>query len=256
MTKLKIKNIFSLLASFLLTILIASPVSAEMSNTTLDELYANGVYYYNPEGTTSSCVTGSVNLAGATYEEWVWSGLISLGFTETQAAGIMGNMDHESNYLNPVQHEAQFQSRGWDTAYNDTSISYGVGLIQWSWGRRVEFLHSINDNYPNLIQYFKDIETYSKGYTISGQKFVELVGENIANKSTPQNLTFSKTNPKIAKNPVTRNFATKVQLLKKPQNHTASTLNVEVTPIQDALNQPKNTIINSAGKPSVLLMVA
>ena len=66
MTKLKIKNIFSLLASFLLTILITSPVSAEMSNTTLDELYANGVYYYNPEGTINSCVTGSVNLAGAT----------------------------------------------------------------------------------------------------------------------------------------------------------------------------------------------
>lgn len=192
MTKLKIKNIFSLLASFLLTILIASPVSAEMSNTTLDELYANGVYYYNPEGTTSSCVTGSVNLAGATYEEWVWSGLISLGFTETQAAGIMGNMDHESNYLNPVQHEAQFQSRGWDTAYNDTSISYGVGLIQWSWGRRVEFLHSINDNYPNLIQYFKDIETYSKGYTISGQKFVELVGENIAKQIYAAELDFLK----------------------------------------------------------------
>ena len=192
MIKTKIKNVFNLIISFLLTILITSPVSAGMSNTTLDELYANGVYYYNPEGIIGACATGSVNLAGSNYEEWVWSGLISIGFTETQAAGIMGNMDHESNYLNPVQHEAQFQNRGWDTTYNDASISYGVGLIQWSWGRRVQLLHSINDNYPDLIQYFKNIERYSKGYTIDGKKFVELVGENIAKQIYAAELDFLK----------------------------------------------------------------
>ena len=143
--KTRLRILLSLILTFSL---ITSPVSAEMSDTTLNNLYDNRAFYYNPEGTVSSCVTGSTNLAGSNYEEWVWSGLISLGFNEIQTAGIMGNMARESNYLNPVQHEGTFQNRGWEITYNDTSISYGIGLIQWSFGRRVGLLHSINDNAP------------------------------------------------------------------------------------------------------------
>lgn len=188
--KTRLRILLSLILTFSL---ITSPVSAEMSDTTLNNLYDNRAFYYNPEGTVSSCVTGSTNLAGSNYEEWVWSGLISLGFNEIQTAGIMGNMARESNYLNPVQHEGTFQNRGWEITYNDTSISYGIGLIQWSFGRRVGLLHSINDNAPELLKYFQEVSTYSKGYTVDGAKFVELAGEDVAKQIYAFELDYLKT---------------------------------------------------------------
>lgn len=188
----KFKLILRSILSFILALFIVFPVSAEMSESTLNSLYDNGVYYYNPEGIVGGCLTGSANLAGSNNEEWLWSGLVSLGFTEFQTAGIMGNMAHESNFFNPVQHEKQFQDRGWETAYNNPSISYGIGLIQWSWGRRVEILHSINDNYPDLIKYFQEMETYSPGYQVTGAKFTELAGENITKELYSIELQFLK----------------------------------------------------------------
>jgi hypothetical protein len=86
----------------------------------------------------SSCVTGRAVISGNTAAEKIWSGLLSLGFTKEQAAGIMGNMQHESNNFNPVQHEGSQYQKYWPMNLDgNPEIAYGLGLIQWSFGRRI-----------------------------------------------------------------------------------------------------------------------
>ena len=61
-----------------------------------DEFSENNIIFYNPEA-RNNCPTGNITVTGSTASEKVWSALTSVGFTEEQAAGIMGNMMHEGN---------------------------------------------------------------------------------------------------------------------------------------------------------------
>lgn len=76
----------------------------------------------NSSGLPSSsacCSSGSTTLDGSDNAEKVWNYLISKGFSNVQAAGIMGNLQQESNFS--------------PTALNPSSGAYG--LVQWLGGR-------------------------------------------------------------------------------------------------------------------------
>lgn len=171
----------TLLTIFLASLLLIQPTSA-LSDELLDYYNINGIYYYNPSGNNAGygCYNGTVTISGSTPEEKIWSGLISF-MTPEQAAGVMGNMAHEGNYFNPVQHEVSQMNKYWGSIdiVTDASVPYGIGLIQWSWGRRVNLLQHIQNNAPDLLNYFLQPELYSIGYTINGRKLIELVGETV-----------------------------------------------------------------------------
>lgn len=103
---------------------------------------------------------GQAVIKGDTAKEKVWSGLTSIGFTEEQAAGIMGNMQNESGF-NPVRHEISQHDAYWPyDIEHATDHPYGIGLIQWSNGRRVNFLGYIRQQAPDLMHYFLEPEKY------------------------------------------------------------------------------------------------
>lgn len=58
-SKLKITAILQTVLCLLLSIIIASPVNAALSDAILDFYNENGIYYYDPLGTGISCVSGN-----------------------------------------------------------------------------------------------------------------------------------------------------------------------------------------------------
>lgn len=118
----------------------AAPLNSNRNN--LEEYNLNGIRYYDASGLWSTnCYQGDITISGTTAEEKIWTGLLSF-MTAEQAAGVMGNMAHESNYFNPVQHEVSQMNSHWgntinsNTIVNNSDLAYGVGLIQWSCGGR------------------------------------------------------------------------------------------------------------------------
>ena len=141
----------------------------------------NGIYYYNSHSSggcaPGSYVGGPIAISGSTVKEKIWSGLTSF-LTAEQAAGVMGNMQSESNF-NPAQHEIELLNQkqpGFDLGAND-DVSYGLGLVQWSGGRRVGMYNYVAEKNASLLSYFNDYQKYSPGYTVDGEKFLELAGE-------------------------------------------------------------------------------
>ena len=113
---------------------------------------------------------GQAVIKGSTAKEKVWSGLTSIGFTEEQAAGIMGNMQNESGF-NPVRHEISQHDAYWPyDIEHATDHPYGIGLIQWSNGRRVNFLGYIKQQAPDLMHYFLEPEKYDVS---GGDNFIQ-----------------------------------------------------------------------------------
>lgn len=156
--------------------------ASALSDAELDYMNTIGAYYYNPTGMNSSCFSSDISIAGSTAAQKIWSGLRSF-LTPEQAAGALGNMANEGGF-NPVRHEISKKNSLWPgfDILNDASESYGIGLIQWSWGRRVDLLHYIQSNDPSLMQYFMDPDTYStygSGGKTSGDIFLEKVGEAV-----------------------------------------------------------------------------
>jgi len=176
-----------ILVALLATILLATPAFASpyiLDDETMSRYGNNGIYYYNPTGVrTCSSYSGEIAVYGTTSAEKIWTGLTSF-MTAEQAAGIMGNMQHESNYFNPAQHEISQQDK-YQPGFNlqeNPDIAYGIGLIQWSYTRRINLLNYIAQENPELLAYFENYQTYSPGYEITGDKFIELAGEDIANE--------------------------------------------------------------------------
>lgn len=119
--------------------------------------------YCSDDSANPLVINVDVEVAGGDATEKVWNGLISAGFTPEQAAGIMGNMQSESAF-NPGRHENKFLNNSkydsfeytTQTHFNGDKISYGVGLIQWSGGRRVNFFTAIRTGAPDLLPYVTD----------------------------------------------------------------------------------------------------
>lgn len=154
-------------------------------NLTLITVFAiseDDLYFYGQNNILYTDVTcfsanysssGAVAVVGETMEEKIWSALTSF-MTAEQAAGAMGNMAHEG-MMNPVLHEGRYQDSDYDI-FTDSRPSYGIGLIQWSYGRRVNMLKSVLNADPSLKQYFTG-HAYNKNYTNGDAFYRELVNE-------------------------------------------------------------------------------
>ena len=179
------KTLKSILLIIFAALLIDQPAFAmnKPATGTLDYYNKNGIYYYNPSGDCESGgnTTGRATINGATAAEKVWSGLTSLGFTDEQAAGIMGNMQHESRAFNPAQHEGSQYKKYWpmDLGSNKDK-AYGLGLIQWSFGRRTNMYNYVKEQAPDLLKFFNNPQTYSMKngniYGMDGDGFIAVAG--------------------------------------------------------------------------------
>ena len=170
---------------FLLATILCLPSSAVFASTEdfIDKFAANNIMFYNPdeceEGSSGGAVVGGeAVISGTTAAEKVWSGLKSMNISDEIVAGIMGNMQHESNSFNPAQHEGSFYSQwgSFDLGGNE-GTSYGLGLIQWSFGRRVKMYNYVKDHAPGLIKYFDNPKEYSYAngspYGMNGDGFIK-----------------------------------------------------------------------------------
>jgi|GEM_PF-5547154 len=197
MLRSKFIKIFSLfLATFLF---FTTPVSALSTAEVFgevklpagreDEWAENNFLFYNPSGTArnnNACTTeygGDVSVSGSEAEQKVWSAFRSVGFTKEQTAGIMGNVAGESGF-NPVQHEISLYNKYWksggqqvdghfDLSRNE-SISYGLGLIQFSFDWRTEMYKYVTGKSPDTAQYFNNPEKYSYTYGLAEKVRTEI----------------------------------------------------------------------------------
>ena len=187
---------------FALAVIISIPMQTvyALSEDQLDRYAANNIMFYDPEDCENDggggIVGGEAVVSGSTAAEKVWSGLKSMGLSDEVTAGIMGNMTHESNAFNPAQHEGSFRSR-WENfdLGNDTSTSYGIGLIQWSYGRRTKVYNYVKEKSPGLIKYLDKPFTYSyennSAYGCNGDCFIKkAASENEANALFSLELTY------------------------------------------------------------------
>lgn len=171
------------LAVFLALIFVVSPAfAATIPESVLQKNAEYNIIAYNASGTDEVCYTGSLNVQGSEIKEKIWNGLVSVGFTKEQTAGIMGNMGHESGF-SPGRHETSFYTRRVNGEAIDiwtTTESYGVGLIQWSGGRRVKVLNAIKNADPSMLKYIDD--GWKEYGSLGGDAFFKAVPENDLNR--------------------------------------------------------------------------
>ena len=173
-----IKKLFTYI--LLGTTIIVSPVSAT-SDTVKDKMDAIESYYYNPEGSLKCTPNFKSDVAvyGSAIEEKIWAGLTSF-LTPEQAAGVLGNLQSESG-LNPARHETAKMNEyqpGFDLMSNP-KVSYGLGLGQWSYSRRIRLYGFIKSRAPELLTYFDDYKTYGR---LSGSEFLSKAGETASDQ--------------------------------------------------------------------------
>ncbi len=182
-------NLVALVAAVVLTLTSLTPSTLALSDSQWRFFGRNGITFYNPDANNNimGCYIGDISIAGSAIAEKIWTGLISMGLTPEQAAGVMGNMTNESGF-NPVRHEGSMLSAhpGFDIV-NDASISYGIGLIQWSFGRRTRLLQYINSNAPHLMTYFLNPKEYGR---VNGTTFLEKAGQGVTNQLIQIELQF------------------------------------------------------------------
>lgn len=186
------KFIIFIIAILLLALPPTQVFAARRLPTDMLSFFANNdIFYYNPKGAArgAGCYSGEINVYGTTVEEKIWTGLTSF-MTPEQAAGVMGNMISESAF-NPVRHETSFINKypNFDIA-SDSSTSYGIGLIQWSFGRRINVINHIKSVAPELL-YYLDEERHTYG-RLSGGKFIEAVSDDVSNALIAVELEFLK----------------------------------------------------------------
>jgi hypothetical protein len=121
----------------------------------------------------------NVSTSGSAYNERLISGVMSLGLTRNQAAGILGNMLSEGGH--PATYEEEF--RGDNVDIWDSANQVGIGLVQWSFGRRVTLLERVQAEAPDLMWIYENGMTDNSGRSesinsmyISYDTFVEKVG--------------------------------------------------------------------------------
>ena len=156
------KQILKLCAYFSITILLAFTQTVPVR--ALDQRFyaGNDILYYDPDAkdpcvtsTAGSAVSGNSNIAK------MWNYLTGKGLTGEQAAGILGNIQEESEF-SPFRHET---GKPWEAG--------GYGIVQWTDTRRTEIVNKMNAAMPDLMQkYYKEeygkAASASKGYVPDG----------------------------------------------------------------------------------------
>ena len=166
------------------SLIFSSPSNATtLSPTDLRIYAANQIYFLNEceETDDSSNISGTAVANGSTSDEKIWSALKSLGFSDEIAAGILGNIHNEGG-ASPVRQEGCFGScsdDGFDLEHDPGDPANhigakGIGLIQWSYGRRVDLIKHLRDiGAGNLADKYilNNIEKYGG---LSGDEFIKV----------------------------------------------------------------------------------
>ena len=192
-----LKKVACFIIALVLAVLPGVPGFA-LSARKLDEFAQNNILFYDPDEDARLCapgsyVSGPIAISGSDATEKIWSGLTSF-LTPEQAAGVMGNMQSESNF-NPAQHEVGLMNRhqpGFilNSPAND-GISYGLGLIQWSFSRRRRMYDYVVGADSSLKVYLDDYQTYSDGYR-DGTYFINKAGSDVFDRLVSLELQFLK----------------------------------------------------------------
>lgn len=150
----RIYSIFSsTLLMFLGLLLVTSGNSVSAMSSDQQTLYKEGINYFD-ESSSSSCSSGSAvsSLSGNDNAQKVWNFFKAEGLSDAQTAGIMGNLEQESNF-NPTV----VQSGG--NSNDPSSVGHtGYGIAQW---------------------YGDDIESEAKDNNVSGPIYELLTQLNL-----------------------------------------------------------------------------
>ncbi len=158
---------------------VLAGVGDAMAKSTLTQeeeaMYSqNNILFYEPCNTSSSGqpLGGDISITGSTAEEKVWSGLASF-LSPEQAAGIMGNIAQEDGNYNPLRREVGQSGKLYSRA-----TQMGLGLVQWSFGRRVNLLNYVKSRDSSLIQYFENDSLAQ----MTGDELIKKLGDDVVNK--------------------------------------------------------------------------
>lgn len=150
----------------------------------------NDILFFDPCHASGAGGDCGITVTGDTIEEKIWTGLTSF-MTDEQAAGVMGNMAHEGGF-NPARHETAFLNTSPNFAITtNTNDSYGIGLIQWSFGRRVKLLGYIKEKASELLNKYLDAGRGTYG-RISGKDFLSQAGDDDTNRLVMLELCYLK----------------------------------------------------------------
>lgn len=150
----------------------------------------NNIRWYDADSNMQVCFNpASLNVAGSTAAEKVWSGLISVGLTPEQAAAVMGNISYESGF-NPFR--ANSDSLGAVTWEQQVKMDGpALGLIQWMNDFRQNMLKTLDSN---LRQYFLDVSKYKGSYVDESnyQNAISQIGEEAYDAVLAHEIQFLK----------------------------------------------------------------
>ena len=163
-----------------------------LSEDRLDFFAENDIMFYDPdegkeeseegknnedenEGENNSnngeaCAVIRTNTTGMSAKQKVWSSLKSQDISDVVAAGIMGNMQVMSGF-SPVRYDDAYKSE-WVTFNWEKSAAsgHGIGLIQWSGKRRVNFFEYMRKYSEDLTKrYLKNPMTWG---AMNGDAFI------------------------------------------------------------------------------------
>lgn len=199
-----LKKVFAVAMSALMVFLAPVSVSA-ISEADLYFYGQNNILYF----TTDRSINCFGTLSGSTIVEKTMSYLLSIGFTEAAVAGIYGNMIHEGlggGIL--LNHENAMDSMS-DIGYiykgsaignrpinendirglDDASVMHGLGLIQWSYLRRVNFLKFLDSQ--GLGKYAREWNGNSYVYdSVSFDEMATMEGQDVADAILAAELEF------------------------------------------------------------------
>lgn len=187
-----VKRIFAVIVSFVMAFILPASTYA-LSEAQLNFFAQNNILFYDPGAQT--CGYGT--LAGSTLYEKVLSYLMSTGLNEVAAAGVYGNMMREGLGGGALlTHEDGVDSRSdigtWYTAatyygenglyvqekdvrdLDNPEIMHGLGFIQWSFGRRVNFLNALAEA-GGLDQYAREWDDARGVYVYDGMSYDDMV---------------------------------------------------------------------------------
>ena len=147
---------------------------SQLSQGMLDEFAQNNILFYDP----SDCVEGddgnTICSDDGTAEGIYWSVLSNYFDDPVKIAGVVGNLANEGG-MNPVAWEGYPSSGnggvnssgelvgGWDAYYNGTIQLTGVGAFAITSDLN-KYLHYVNENAPEYINYFKNTKDYSYNF--------------------------------------------------------------------------------------------
>jgi len=132
--------------AFPLFIAVVYTVAMPLETRAIDTFfYSSNDILFSDESATV-CEASTVALSGKDNREKIYNFLRGKGLNAHQAAGVLGNIQHESGY-SPTRHEIS----------HSNFESGGYGIAQWTFGRRITLKAHLDKTVPNLVgQYYND----------------------------------------------------------------------------------------------------